>query len=226
MFGERGAAERPAGKRDAQKEATRERILHVARSHFERHGFDDANVRAIAADAGVAAGTVLLHFTDKRGLLHAALFVDLAAVIDGALRGNGRGHAADKRSLELRLRALARPFFDYYATRPKLSRTLLREALLAESPWRERFTSQVTRVHLHIVQLVEVAKGRGELVADADGPVLGAAFFSFYYFALIGCVQGGFAHPVPIFERMLSEHLRGVAPMDPSSAPKPRRKSR
>jgi AcrR family transcriptional regulator len=226
VFGEEGGAQKPAGKREAQKEETRARILQVARSHFERDGFDGTSVRAIASDAGVAAGTVLLHFIDKRDLLHAALFVDLAAVIDEALRAPTGAEADDKRSLELRLGALARPFFAYYATRPKLSKTLLREALLAESPWRERFTAQVTRVHVHIVRLVEAAKGRGELVADADGPVLGAAFFSFYYFALIGWVQGGFADPVPIFERMLSEHLCGVVPVKPPPAPKPRRKSR
>jgi len=220
VFIERESASKPLGKREAQKEETRARILQVARAHFERDGFDGANVRAIAADAGVAAGTVLLHFTDKRDLLHAALFVDLAAVIEGALAA--RGQSDGKRPLEARLRALARPFFAYYAARPTLSKTLLREALLAESPWRERFTAQVTRVHVHIVGLVEAAKARGELVADADGPVLGAAFFSFYYFALIGWVQGGFADPVPIFERMLSEHLRGVAPVKEPS----RRKTR
>lgn len=208
--------------RSVKKEETRARILQVARSHFERDGFDGTNVRAVASDAGVAAGTVLLHFTDKHDLLHAALFADLAAVIDGAMRAP----TGARLSLELRLRALARPFFAYYATRPKLSKTLLREALLAESPWRERFTAQVTRVHVHIVGLVESAKGRGEVLADADGRLLGAAFFSFYYFALIGWVQGGFTDPVPIFERMLSEHLRGVLPVEPSPAPKPRNKSR
>jgi hypothetical protein len=41
--------------------------------------------------------------------------------------------------------------------------------------------------------------------------VFGAAFFSFYYFALIGWVQGALADPVPLFERLLSEHVRGVA---------------
>ncbi|MFT3765285.1 MAG: TetR/AcrR family transcriptional regulator [Minicystis sp.] len=209
-FGEKDAA-KPVGKREAQKEETRGRILEVARAHFEREGFDGASVRAIAAEAGVAAGTVLLHFTDKRDLLHAALFDDLAAVIDGALATRSRG------LLSTRLRALARPFFAYYAARPALSKTLLREALLAEPPWRERFTAQVARVHAHVVTLVEDAKTRGEIAEDADGKVIGAAFFSFYYFALIGWVQGALADPVPLFERLLSEHMRGLAP---GSAPR------
>lgn len=191
-------------RRDAQKEATRAKILAVARVHFERDGFDGASVRAIAADAGVAAGTVLLHFTDKRDLLHAALFDDLTRVIDAALASKTRGR------VEARLRALARPFFAYYAERPKLSKTLLAEALFAAPPWNERFSAQVTRVHAHIVGLVTDAKARDELPAEVDGPLVGAAFFSFYYFALLGWVQGALGDPVPLFERLLSEHLRGV----------------
>ncbi len=188
-----------------QKEETRARILEVARSHFERDGFEGANVRSIAADAGVAAGTVLLHFADKRDLLHAALFDDLAALIsETTSREVGVG------PLETQLRDIVRPFFAYYAKRPILSKELLREALLAESPWRERFTAQVARVHLHVVELVSAAKARGEVAPDADGPVLGAAFFAFYYFALIGWVQGGLSDPAPLFDRMLTEHLRGV----------------
>ncbi len=189
-----------------QKGETRERILRVAREHFEANGFDGANVRAIAKGAGVAAGTVLLHFTDKRDLLHAALFADLEALIDAEV-----ARPVDE-PLEPALRSLARRFFAYYAERPALSKTLLREALLAEPPWRDRFTGQVTRVHAHVAGLGAAAKRRGALAEHADPMLLGVTFFAFYYFALIGWVQGGFVDPAPLFERLLAEHLRGLAP--------------
>lgn len=191
--------------RDLQKARTRARILEVARSHFEREGFDGANVRAIAAEAGVAAGTVLLHFADKRDLLFSALHDDLEAAIERALT------ARPSANLGASLRALARPFFEYYAARPVLSRTLLKEALLADPPWRDRFTAQVARVHAHVVALVEAAVARGEVAAGTDAALLGAAFFSFYYFTLIGWLQGAIAEPAPLFERLLSQHLVPVA---------------
>ncbi len=196
----------PTKKRAAQKRETRARILEVARDHFERDGFEAANLRAIAGEAGVAAGTVLLHFHDKLDLLHAALFDDLAAVVEAVLGAPKRGR------LETRLREIARAFFAYYAARPSLSRALLRESLFAASPWRERFTEQVARVHAHIARLVASAKAKGEVDASLDPIVLGASFFSFYYFALIGWAQGALADPMPLFERMLREHLRHAAP--------------
>lgn len=208
--------------RPLQKVETRARIVDVARAHFERHGFEKANVRAIAADAGVAAGTVLLHFTDKRDLLHAALFDDLAVIISTTTAAP----IAGRESLETRLRGLVRPFFAFYTKRPALSKALLREALLAESPWRERFTSQVTKVHGYLVALVEDAKAKNELVSTTDAVTLGASFFAFYYFALIGWVQGALSDPAPLFDRMLAEHLRGMrSPARPRKKPTTRRRN-
>lgn len=196
-------------KRAVQKEETRKRILEIAREHFERDGFEGASVRGIAAEAGVAAGTVLLHFTDKRDLLHAALFDDLAALIEDETA------RPPTEPLHPALVGLAGRFFAYYGARPTLSRTLLAESLLAESPWRERFTGQVARVHAYIAALATEAKRRGELAPDADPALLGVTFFSFYYFTLIGWVQGALSDPAPLFERLLAEHLRQQRALSP-----------
>jgi TetR/AcrR family transcriptional regulator len=56
--------------RDAQ--AKRELILDVAMSHFAEHGYRGARVEDIAAEVGVAKGTVFLHFGNKEGLFLAA----------------------------------------------------------------------------------------------------------------------------------------------------------
>jgi AcrR family transcriptional regulator len=207
-------------KRDLQKAETRARILEVARQHFERGGFEATNLRSVASDAGITAGTILLHFTDKRDLLHAALFDDLTLVIDEtvAQRSSAR--------LEARLRQLARAFFEHYARRPALSKALLRESLFADSPWRERFTAQVARVHQHIGELVAEAVKEGELLPDTDAALFGAAFFSFYYFALIAWLQGGVSDPQPMFQRLLSEHMRGARPEPRAAAPSSTKKAR
>ena len=195
----------PTQPRHARKEATQARILDVARLHFERDGFERASIRAIASEAGVATGTVLLHFADKAGLLHAALYEDLEKTIARCLATKTQG------TLLHRLTGIARHFYNYYAARPKLSRTLLRESLFADEPWRGRFASQVVRVTTRVAVMVEQVKTAGELAPTADARVLSAAFASFYYFALIGWVQGSLPDPLGVFERLMAQHLAGAA---------------
>jgi AcrR family transcriptional regulator len=180
---------RPGG-RAAQKEATGKAVLEAAREEFERVGFEAANLRAIAARAGVSAGTVIHHHGDKRELLHAALFDDLEETLRDALA----------------------QLFQYYQKRPKLSRTLLKESLFADAPWAGRFTAQTGRVHAEVARLAREASARGELRPDVDGTVFGAAYFSFFYFALIAWVQGAHQAPVELVERLLHEHLEGLRP--------------
>ncbi len=191
--------------RETKKQATRARILEVARLHFERHGFEPANIRAIAEEADVAAGTVLLHFTDKLGLLHAALHDDLEELIESCLAAPAR--VAWRGRLLSRLTAIAKPFYAYYAARPTLSKILLRESLLAEPPWRERFTEQLTRVLARVVAIVEEAKANDEIDRSIDARLFAAAFSSFYYFALIGWVQGAVSDPLSLFKKLMAAHI-------------------
>lgn len=202
--------------RQESKERTRARILEVAKAQLESHGYEATNIRGVAKAAGVATGTVLLHFTDKRDLLHAALFDDLERTWRVA-RAN-----LSQRTLEHGLTALARAFFGYYAARPALSRALLRESLFAEPPWNARFAAQVAAVHTEVAALAERAKTRGELAANADANVLGASFFSFYYFALLAWLQGGLPAPEGLFVAMLRPHLAGLAP---SKVPQTKKKA-
>ena len=206
--------------RSAQKEATKSRILEVAREHFERDGFERANIRDIAESAGVAAGTVLLHFVDKTSLLHAALHDDLEAAIARSLAEPSAG------SLLERLCAVARPFYAYYEARPRLSKVLLRESLLSESAWKERFAEQAMRVTRHVAALAERARASGELEPKVNAELIAMAFASFYYFVLIGWVQQGIAAPMPLFEALMAQHLAPYVstrplPPAPSDAPGP-----
>jgi AcrR family transcriptional regulator len=213
-----------AERRSAQKEATKSRILEAARLHFERDGFEKASIRDIADTAAVAAGTVLLHFGDKASLLHAALHDDLETTIARSLASPSEG------PLLSQLCAVVRPFYAYYEARPRLSTVLLRESLLAESPWKERFAEQAQRVVLHVSQLVEQARATGEIDPQVHPLLLATAFASFYYFVLIGWVQQGVAAPMPLFEALMAQQLAPytlAAPAPPApvaASPRRRRK--
>ena len=194
------------GIRQRRKRATAEAILEAARLEFEAVGFDQANLRAIAAAANVSAGSVVHHFGSKKNLLHAAFFEDLEAVLARAMGGPGPA------PLERQLPRLNRAVFDYYRGRPTLSRTLLETSLFAPPPWRERFTGQVARVHTHVAALGARAAQRGELRGDADLARFGAAYLSFYYFALLGWAQGAVEDPAAMVDGLVEQHLEGLRP--------------
>ena len=190
--------------RIAQKEATGLAVLDAAQAEFERVGFEGANLRTIATRAGVSAGTVLHHFKDKRELLHAALFHDLEATLERALEPSPAG------PLEPKLAALTRAVFRYYQRRPALSRALLKESLFAEGAWARRFSGQVSRTHAVVALWASEAVAGGELSADLNAPLFAAAWFSFFYFALIGWVQGAQKNPAVLVEHLVAQHLAGL----------------
>jgi len=63
--------------RQASKLETRNSLLQVALELFVEKGFEATRASEIAQKAGVAVGTIYLHFGDKDGLL-SAILVDLA----------------------------------------------------------------------------------------------------------------------------------------------------
>src|SRR5918999_2606451 len=64
---------RPTEKTESRRLATRERIVAAALDKVAAGGYSSAGVQAVAADAGVAVGTVYRHFPSK-GDLFAEVF--------------------------------------------------------------------------------------------------------------------------------------------------------
>jgi len=59
-------------KRALDAEARRDRLVEAAMQHFAEHGYRGGRVEDIAAEVGVAKGTVFLDFGSKEGLFLAA----------------------------------------------------------------------------------------------------------------------------------------------------------
>jgi AcrR family transcriptional regulator len=57
------------GKKQAQRERTRDELRRCALARFAREGFDRANVADIVADAGVTERTFFRHFPSKESVL-------------------------------------------------------------------------------------------------------------------------------------------------------------
>ena len=67
-------------RKEQNLEAARAALMAVARKHFARDGYSDAEIAKIAADARVTTGAVYHHFASKKGLF-VAVAEDLEAEI-------------------------------------------------------------------------------------------------------------------------------------------------
>lgn len=171
-------------RRQNRKQATREDILAAARRLFAAHGWDGTTTKMVAADAGVAVGTVFLHFPDKGALLGAALHDRIARVLEEAFR------TLPAEGLVAQLTHLAGALYTMYAEDPALSRVLVKESLfLVDGEAADAVRAQLERFSADVAGLIVAARGRGE--ADLDPTLGAAAFFSLYFAVLVAGLRDG-----------------------------------
>jgi AcrR family transcriptional regulator len=99
-------------RRGALQAVRREGILQAARAVFSRDGLDGATLRAIAAEAGIAVGTVYLHFATKEAL-YAEMLAGSLADLQKHLR-----EAVAQAAQDEQLVAAALGFYGFYRARP------------------------------------------------------------------------------------------------------------
>src|SRR5690606_24791167 len=97
-----------------------------------------ATIRNIARAAGIANGTVFVHFNDKEDLLYSAFYDDLQRTFNLAI-----STIPEKQSLEEQLYSIAESFLRTFASRPKLYRDFLDNSLLTKAKWGKKFRQQV-----------------------------------------------------------------------------------
>ena len=202
------ARPKPANLREQHKAQTRATILEVARGQLESQGYEATTIRSIAYEAGVAIGTVLLHFDSKESLLYSAFYDDLQAISDAAL-----AQVDAAAPLQSQLSGIVAHFFSAFARRPELYRALLERSLFSTGEWGARFRAQVHGMAVRVIELYEAAQARGELSSCVQAPVATMAFFSFYYFVLIDAAKTGFqplAEHTGRFDALLAQHLDGL----------------
>lgn len=195
--------------RTEQKATTRAQLLECARAMFARRGFQATTIRAIATEAGVAAGTVIAHFPDKSSLLVAAMLDDLTSAQQQAFSTLPRRATAERQLLHL-----AGVFYRYYARNPDLSRTLLKEMWFVPGEWGRALAAGAADFTGQVAELLAAAQRRGELRPEADCALAATAFFSLYLTVLLGGLSVGALEPeeaVAMLRRLWRQHEEGIA---------------
>ncbi len=166
-------------RRNERKVATRGEILAAARVLFSQRGWEGTTTKMVAESAGVAVGTVFLHFPDKTALLEAALREQIAEALTQAQA------SLPPVGLLPQLTHLAGALYTMYAGDRALSRVLVKESLfLVDGAAAAAARAQVEQFSHHVAALIDAARIRGEVDRAVD-PRLGAiAFFSLYFAVL------------------------------------------
>jgi AcrR family transcriptional regulator len=203
------APKNPAGtRRIQQKEETRALILESARSLFDKSGFDKTTIRAIANRANVGTGTIFNYFPDKPSLLIAALLDDLQKVETSAFKTLPKNASIIGKCLHI-----TEAYYVYYAKRPSLSRTLLKESNYIPGEFGELLRARTNRFIQMVEELMKEAKETGEIRKDADCGLAALTFFALFLRLLFS----GLDNPefktdefLLLLRRLLEQQITGI----------------
>jgi AcrR family transcriptional regulator len=148
----------------------RKMLVRAAIRVFARKGFHAARVADIAEEAGVAHGLLYHYFRSKDDVLEAIFRETWTALAGEVVRIQESGA-----SLREQLRRFATIFLGAWIMTPSLVRVMVRE--VGRNPEVGSRVGELREVFIGLRGLLEAARERGELRADAD-PLL--ATWAFY----------------------------------------------
>ena len=177
--------EKPVGRRSEQKATTYRRVLAAANDLLRRDGLAGFNARAVAHAAGVAVGTVFVHFPTTTTLLEALLERHLHHALAEAMATLQPGSLVD------RLVHVCSKLIAAYHVEPALARAYLQGTLFA--PPSVLSTSRLAAFAQwfeHERQAARTLHTSAEVAAELPADVAFFGFFSLYAGALLASLRG------------------------------------
>lgn len=168
--------------RQEQKRRTRQEILGAARSVIAAKGFAATTARDVAGQAGVAVGTVFVHFPTMGRLAETLLDDTVGAALDAAADGLPDTGLVDQ------LLHVSCTLYDAYRADEELSRQVISGSLFEtapEGPSRRRMTDFADWVGAR----VEAAVAAGEIEPISREGAFGG-FFALYFGVLVAGLRG------------------------------------
>ncbi|MFQ5479036.1 MAG: TetR/AcrR family transcriptional regulator [Candidatus Binatia bacterium] len=142
------------------------RIVDTAIALAERGGFEAVRLRDVAAEAGVALGTLYRHFRSKEDLLVAALAREVSR-----LENHMEKRPATGRDPLERVTAFFAAATRGLCQKPKLAQAVLRSVASSD----HELTEQVSRFHGRVTAMVEKALA-GDDLNSTETPSAGGEF--------------------------------------------------
>lgn len=195
--------------RAAQRAGTREQIRVAAWELFSTVGFDETTTQSIAERAGVAAGTVFLHASDKADLLFLVMHDRLEAAVT-----EGFDSLPNSPPLLDRLMHVFSRILRMYGEHPNMGAALVRLLPGAHGPNADRVNAMTFSFLGRLGGLVSDAQARGELARDLEPLACAHNIFGLYFVALLGWLSGlvPLDQVDPALRASLGLQIRGFRP--------------
>lgn len=173
------------GRREANKREKLLRIRNAAKKIFLRDGFEAATIRAIAAEADVALGTLFLYAKNKQDLLLLLFDEEFLVIGDRAFDMARRDDPFIEQVI-----SFFSEFYKSFAQTPGLSRDMLREITFSTGGVvAARIWASVKETEQHLAKLVARAQGEGLLGSDMNPTLAAHVIFSLYRAELRACMD-------------------------------------
>jgi AcrR family transcriptional regulator len=201
---------KPRLTRADHKAGTREQIRAAAWELFSTIGFEATTTHAIAKRAGVAAGTVFVHASDKVDLLFLVMHDRLEETVSECFATL----PSDAPLIE-RLLHVFRGVFAMYGQHPAVGAAFVKNLPGAKGPNAQRVSTLTFGFMHRLGLLVTDAQTRGEVARDLVPMACAQNFFGLYFMALLGWLSGHLTLETaldPILRSSFELQIRGLRP--------------
>lgn len=162
-------------RKQAFKEQTRQLILDAARKLYLEQDISQCTMRRVAAQAGVSAASVVVHFKNKVALMEAALAEDISQTWEGALK-----NMPEKGLLATRINHIWLTMFTFYDGNKNLYRELISHTVFSLEKDTPAIRKDVDAFLNFLATVIEDEKTAGRMAKDVDSMVLSMSLFSQY----------------------------------------------
>lgn len=173
------------GRREANKEDKRARIIDAAWRLFGEQGVAATTTADIATHAGIAKGTLFLYATDKEDLVFLMMHDRLQATADEVL-----STVPKRATLVDQLVHVFGGLYDLYERCGDVGKVFVKALPGAVGPNAAKVNG-LTFAFLHrVAALIIEAQTRGEVRADVDVMVAAQSIFALYFSGIVAWLQG------------------------------------
>lgn len=192
------------GTRADHKQRTRAKILAAARSVIAAKGFPATTARDVAAAAGVAVGTVFVHFPTMAGLAETLLDETVGTALAAAAEEMPAAGLLDQ------LLHVSATLYRAYRTDEELSRQVLSGSLFEAAPGGPS-AQRLAAFRSWVGARVEAAVGAGEIPPIRAEEAF-AGFFALYFGVLVAGLRGDLdaAAQLAVLRSLLTRLLHGA----------------